>query len=78
MAFKVLFKASVKKDLRNIDKKETKKIIDIITGKLAENPKAGKRLTGDFSGLFSYRTGDYRIIYTALKDSILVLRVPAP
>ena len=57
MAFKVLFKASVKKDLRNIDKKEIKKIIVAVVGKLAENPKAGKRLTGDFSGLFSYRTG---------------------
>ena len=77
MAFKVLFKTSVKKDLRNIDKKEIKKIIDAIVGKLAENPKVGKRLTGDFSGLFSYRTGDYRIVYAALKDSILVLRVPA-
>ena len=75
MAFRVLFKASVKKDLRNIDKKEIKKIIDAIVGKLAENPKAGKRLTGDFSGLFSYRTGDYRIVYAALKDTILVLRI---
>ena len=78
MAFKVLFKASVKKDLRNVDKKEIKQLIDAIVGKLVENPNVGKRLTGDFSGLFSYRTGDYRIIYTALKDSILVLRVPAP
>jgi len=51
LAYKVLFKVSVKNDLGNIDKKEIKKIIDAVVGKLAENLKARKRSTGDFSGL---------------------------
>jgi mRNA interferase RelE/StbE len=75
LAFKVFFKSSVKKDLRKIAKKDIKRIIEAIAGELAENPNRGKRSTGEYSGLFSYRIGDYRAIYTALKDGILVLRI---
>lgn len=30
---------------------------------LSENPFAGKKLTGDLKGYFSYRVGSYRILY---------------
>ncbi len=37
---------------------------------LKDNPFAGKKLTGDLTGEFSFRIGDYRIIYTIEKDEI--------
>lgn len=75
MTYKAQYKASVKKDLRRIDKKEAKKILDIIESELADNPGKGKMLTGEYSGLYSYRVGNYRIVYALLKESILILRI---
>ncbi|MBN1444654.1 MAG: type II toxin-antitoxin system RelE/ParE family toxin [Candidatus Omnitrophica bacterium] len=37
---------------------------------LKDSPFAGKKLTGELTGEFSYRVGDYRIIYTIEKDEI--------
>ena len=75
MAYKVLYKTSVRKDLKRIDKKEVVKILNVSEGKLSESPKAGKRLTGEFTGLYSYRVGDFRVVYTLLGESILILRI---
>lgn len=75
MAYKVRFKASVKKDLRKIDKKEVSRIINAIERELVTEPKKGKQLGGEFSGLYRYRIGEYRIIYSIFKDCILILRV---
>ena len=36
----------------------------------------GKELTGNYKGLLSYRIGNYRIIYTVLRDkTVLILRI---
>ena len=75
MTYKVQYKASVKKDLRRIDKKEAIKILDIIEFELADKPGNGIMLTGEYSGLYSFRVGNYRIVYALLKESILILRI---
>ncbi len=75
MAYSVKFKASVRKDLRKIDRKEAKRILDSIETNLACNPGKGTQLTGEYSGLYKYRIGNYRVIYEILLDSILVLRI---
>jgi len=40
--------------------------------KIKDDPALGKRLTGDLAGEFSYRVGDYRIIYTTEGNNIWV------
>jgi len=75
LIYSVQFKASVKKDLRKIDRKEAKRILDSIEKDLASDPGKGTQLTGEFSGLYKYRIGNYRIIYDILRESILVLRI---
>jgi len=73
---KVRYKSSVFRDLKNLDKKTAARIMDAIEGELAENPELGKALTGNFKGLYSYRIGAYRSIYTRTGgDCILALRV---
>ena len=42
---------------------------------LSGNPDTGEPLRGEFSGLFKYRVGDYRVIYAKISDGILVLRI---
>jgi len=74
--YKVSYKNSVSKDLKKIDKKSCLILLDKIEKTLYKNPKIGKELSGNYSGLFSYRVGDYRIIYTIISDyEILILRI---
>ncbi len=40
---------------------------------LAEDPLRGKRLHGELKGVFSYRTGDYRILYEVHQRQLRVL-----
>lgn len=45
-----------------------------ITGPVTENPRRlGKRLGGEFEGLWSARRGEYRIIYAISEDDKMVV-----
>lgn len=43
--------------------------------RIAENPDIGKRLTGPLADLWSYRVGDYRIVYQIRGRELIVLVV---
>lgn len=75
MAYKKRFKSSVEKDLRLIDKGNVRKILDKIDSELVKEPTPGKILSGKFKGLFRFRIGNYRVIYTISKDTVLILRI---
>jgi mRNA interferase RelE/StbE len=65
----------VKRDLKRLDKQTVKKILDEIENELVSDPAQGKELSGEFAGLLSYRMGNYRVIYSIIRDSVLVLRI---
>jgi len=75
LAYKILYKASVKHDLKKIPKLEVKRIINKIESDLEKNPDKGELLKGKFQGLYRYRIGVYRIIYVKTVDGVLVLRI---
>ena len=75
MEYNIVYKSSVKKDLKKIDKKELLLILNDIEHMLKASPLKGKELKGEFAGLFSYRIGNYRAIYTILGNTVLVLRI---
>lgn len=75
MGCRVVYKASVEKDLKKIDRNEAEKILNRIEGDLAKDPDKGVALSGTFQGLYRYRIGDYRVIYAKTVDGILVLRI---
>ena len=75
MKAKVSFKVSVRKDLKNLDKTAVIRILDSIDKDLAVHPGKDKALKGQFEGLYSYRVGDWRVIYAMIGDTILVLRI---
>jgi len=72
---KIYFKKSVSKDIKKIDSAQRIKIMNQIQKALSENSHKGKRLTGDFEGLWRLRIGDYRVIYTVIRDGWLILRI---
>ena len=72
--YKVVYLDKVEKDLKGIDKKTAKKILDRIESYLAKDPQGlGKALKGDFSGYWRYRLGDYRVIYRIADQEVLIL-----
>jgi mRNA interferase RelE/StbE len=66
LAYKLEFRKSVAKDLKKIDKFQTGRILEALKTDLVNNPGKDKELTGNHSGLYSYRIGDYRVIYSLI------------
>lgn len=75
MTVKVLYKASVRRDLKKIDQKSVERILREIRNVLGNNPRSGEALHGEFAGLYKLRIGDYRVIYALLEQGVLVLRI---
>lgn len=75
MGYKIFYKQSVFKDFKKISRQARSRVFDQLTKTLSENPKQGKKLKGPFKGLYSYRIGDYRVVYTFIPKGVLVLRV---
>ena len=74
--FKIVFKKSVAKDLKNISKDQVKRILDKIEDDLSNKPDQFPELKGKFSGLRKYRVGDYRIIFIIIDDdTVLITRI---
>jgi len=70
-----MYKSSVSRDLKKIDKSIAKRILQRIEEDLGKNPNRGVPLLGQYKGLFKYRIGSYRVIYTKTKEGIIVLRI---
>lgn len=75
MAYSVVYKKSVHRDLKRLSKPEAKRILDLIETELIKRPGSNPVLKGQFGGLRKYRIGDYRVIYALLGPEILILRI---
>ena len=75
MSFKIAFKKSVARDLKRIDRDQSAKILSKIDKELPEKAESFPVLSGKFSGLRKFRVGDYRVIYSIIGDTALILRI---
>lgn len=75
MAYNVVYKKSVHRDLKKLSKAEACRILDHIEEELSKKPESNPVLKGRFAGLRTFRVGDYRVIYIVLGDEILILRI---
>jgi mRNA interferase RelE/StbE len=75
LAYNIIYKKSVRRDLKKLSKPEAKRILDLIEKKLIKQPESNPVLKGQFAGLRKYRVGDYRVIYALLDLDILILRI---
>jgi len=75
LAYKIAFKSSVQRDLKQIDKADAKLILEKIESELIEKADKVPLLTGKFKGLRKYRIGPYRVIFTLRHDTVLILRI---
>ena len=75
MSYKIAFKKSVARDLKKIDNDQVDRILKKIENELPEKAQTFPILTGKFSGLRKFRVGDYRVIYSIIGDTAIILRI---
>ena len=72
-SFRIVFKKSVGKDLRQIPKKDIQRILNRIENLKKDPPPAGvEKLSGDEK--YRIRQGDYRILYM-IEDEIITVTI---
>lgn len=72
MFFTVNFQAQAHKNLKKIPRQWQTRIINIIQ-QLKSNPFLGKKLHGDFEGMYSVRAWPYRIIYQIQQKELRII-----
>lgn len=75
MAYNIVYKKSVARDLSRLDKTEVRRILDRLEKDLAEKADSYPVLKGKFAGLRRCRIGDYRVIYAIVRNDVLILRI---
>ena len=75
MSYKIAFKKSVARDLKKIDNDQVDRILKKIENELPEKAETFPILTGKLSGLRKFRVGDYRVIYSIIGDTAIILRI---
>ena len=70
--YSVVFAPQAVKQINKLPQDIKFRIGDVLCNVLAKDPFEGKALKADLKGLFSYRVGDYRIIYSIIKNRLVV------
>lgn len=74
MIYRVFWSERVKKDLKKLGNAEVVRIVKKVETHLVKDPLSlGKSLTGNFSGLYRYRIGDYRVLYALKQDELIII-----
>ena len=73
MTFRLEYSDRAKRDIIDLPSQKIKDQIESALLCLSHEPSLGKLLKGDFSGLWSYRSGDYRIIYRLYKSELRMM-----
>jgi mRNA interferase RelE/StbE len=75
LAYRIVYKKSVHRDLKKLGKAEAAHILDQFEKDLSDQPDAYPILKGQFAGLRNYRVGDYRVIYFFHDEEVIILRI---
>ena len=75
MKYKIQYKSSVKKDLKQLTNIEANKILTQIENILTVEADRFPLLKGEFKGLRKFRVGDYRVIFTLTKEEVTILKI---
>lgn len=72
--FKLLYTAEARSQIHKLSAALQLQLKESIE-RIAADPSVGKRLTQELSGYWSYRSGDYRVIYSIFHKEVTVLIV---
>jgi len=72
MSWDVVYTPEAARRIRRLDPVVRERVREAI-GRLRASPEIGKRLAGVLSGRWSYRVGDWRIIYRIENERLRIL-----
>jgi mRNA-degrading endonuclease RelE of RelBE toxin-antitoxin system len=75
LAYSIVYKDSVSRDLARLGKAETRHILARSEKDLVRKADSCPVLKGKWAGLRKYRVGNYRVIFAILGAKILILRI---
>lgn len=77
MAWEIELSEHAVKQLSKLDKQMAKRVTSKLreVSRLEDPRSTGKALTGNLSGLWRYRVGDYRIVCDIERDVLVILDV---
>ena len=70
--FSVEYAKSVTKDLKSLPKPLRARALNVAEDILARDPYQGKPLAGPYKGVYRFRVGEYRIVYSIEKERLVV------
>ena len=70
--YAIVIAPRAKKQIDSLPEIIKSKIARVLIDILADNPYIGKPLKAELRGLYSYRVADYRIIYSILKQELII------
>ncbi|MCD5383908.1 type II toxin-antitoxin system RelE/ParE family toxin [candidate division WOR-3 bacterium] len=73
--YRILYKSGVEKDIKQIEIRERKRIIQKIEAVLSQNPYKGKQLKGEYKGFWRIRVGDHRVVYRIIQKDVVIVAV---
>lgn len=68
----IIIAPRAKKQIDKLPENIKLRIGNVLLDILSKNPYVGKALKGELAGLYSYKVGDYRIIYSVVKNELIV------
>jgi mRNA interferase RelE/StbE len=74
MRYRLFYLPGAEKDVRALPAGVAERVRRAVE-RLGEDPRLGKRLSGELAPWWSYRVGDYRIVYEVRNDELVVLVV---
>ncbi len=74
MAYRLLYLPGAEKDIRALPGSVAERVRRGLE-RLAESPRLGKPLHGGLVPFWSYRVGDYRVVYEIRDEELIVLVV---
>lgn len=72
MTYRILYTEEAAQRIRKLDGAVKERIRKAIV-RISEHPELGKHLTGLLNDRWSYRAGDWRILYKIKKAEVLIL-----
>jgi len=75
LAYNIIYKKSVEKDLSRLGVHEAKRVLDKVEKELFTRANQYPALKGQFAGLRKLRVGDYRVVFVIDGQDVLILRI---
>ncbi|MFN9108598.1 MAG: type II toxin-antitoxin system RelE family toxin [Bacteroidota bacterium] len=73
MTYSIRWDTEALEDLSELDHAEAKRIVKKVESHLVKDPLSlGKPLSGNLSGLYRYRIGDYLVLYEIIRKEIVI------